>query len=453
LKKERNSKQNPMEVERDFTVFVRLRPCLPYDTTSPAEITTLETQITLKEKTPRTFNAHKVFNERNSTKDLYDAFISKLVDFSCKGGMSNILAYGQTSSGKTFTMSGVTDLIGDEIFRRSLSNSEISICSIEISCGNKLADLLNPSNVPSMIEDMQGIVQFSSTFRKVSSSDEFRSTVEAAWTSRKTSATFRNEASSRSHCIFRIVIRSTNDPNATPGVLQLIDLAGSERASIDSKNHDKERMKESIFINKSLMTLKECIRQRTLFNSNTSVHIPYRGSKLTLALKEAFEISSRQPSHTLVIANVSPLELDLSATVNTLRYASSLLIVPPKVTYTPHPDDATYWSHEKVLDWIKIMGGSLIKTPEKLCPYENGLMFSKIPEAEFVQRCSEASNGKMLSKRATELYLEFWKLVVNERTRKKTVENKQRLKEYKKRVLEDNERFSLELNNRINKEL
>ena len=70
------------------------------------------------------------------------------------------------------------------------------------------------------------------------------------------------------------------------------------------------------------MCLKECIRNRAraAADPDTFVHIPFRQSKLTLLLKEAFELESYKLSRTVVIANVAPSVLDTAMTLNTLRY-------------------------------------------------------------------------------------------------------------------------------------
>lgn len=93
------------------------------------------------------------------------------------------------------------------------------------------------------------------------------------------------------------------------GRLYIIDLAGSERAS-DSKNHDKARMAETKEINKSLMALKECIRARTMASrpgAGAEAHVPYRRSKLTLLMKDVFDVGCARLCSTVVLAACSPL--------------------------------------------------------------------------------------------------------------------------------------------------
>ena len=144
---------------------------------------------------------------------------------------------------------------------------------------------------------------------------------------RTTVSTFKNDTSSRSHSICRIRIKNNNLLSLEDGELYLIDLAGSE-STADMQFHDKEMVKQTQHINKSLMALKDCIRNRALsvMNEDMSIHIPYRNSKLTLLLKESFELSSNKHTKTVVIANVGPSVSDLSMTKNTLRFVTPIKV-------------------------------------------------------------------------------------------------------------------------------
>lgn len=66
-------------------------------------------------------------------------------------------------------------------------------------------------------------------------------------------------------------------------------------------------------INKSLLALKECIRAL----DQEKKHTPFRGSKLTLVLRDSFMGNCK----TLMIANISPGLSCSEHTLNTLRYA------------------------------------------------------------------------------------------------------------------------------------
>ena len=95
----------------------------------------------------------------------------------------------------------------------------------------------------------------------------------------------------------RVRIENTEVKSAEDGQLLVIDLAGAENAA-DSQFHDKTRIKETKAINSSLMTLKECIKNRakSVQDPSTFVHIPFRQAKLMLVMKDAFELESHKLS-------------------------------------------------------------------------------------------------------------------------------------------------------------
>jgi hypothetical protein len=84
-------------------------------------------------------------------------------------------------------------------------------------------------------------------------------------------------------------------------------------------------IKESVLINESLRVLKECLRTKVLRarEAKKHIHVPYRGSKITLLLKDTFDLSSMRQCKTVVIACVSPNALDAKHTVS--RTSSSFL--------------------------------------------------------------------------------------------------------------------------------
>jgi kinesin family protein 2/24 len=94
--------------------------------------------------------------------------------------------------------------------------------------------------------------------------------------------------------------------------MSFIDLAGNERGA-DTMNTDKQTQMDGAEINKSLLALKECIRALDL----SKKHTPFRGSKLTMVLKDSFMGNSK----TTMIANISPASANVEHTLNTLRYA------------------------------------------------------------------------------------------------------------------------------------
>ena len=100
--------------------------------------------------------------------------------------------------------------------------------------------------------------------------------------------------------------KHTEVKSAEDGQLLVIDLAGAENAA-DSQFHDKSRIKETKAINSSLMTLKECIKNRakSVQDPYTFVHIPFRQAKLMLVMKDAFELESHKLSRWKSMSSVT----------------------------------------------------------------------------------------------------------------------------------------------------
>ena len=150
---------------------------------------------------------------------------------------------------------------------------------------------------------------------------------------RTTEETDANGTSSRSHAILQIIVSSKeknknilNNNEIRYGKLNLIDLAGSERASV-TKNKGL-RLLEGANINKSLLTLGNCIN--ALYDKNqkgNKIYIPFRDSKLTRLLKDSLGGNSR----TVMIANISPFIYNFDDTYNTLKYAERARCIKTKI--------------------------------------------------------------------------------------------------------------------------
>lgn len=145
---------------------------------------------------------------------------------------------------------------------------------------------------------------------------------------RAMSATEANAVSSRSHAVLQITIRETAktadvQADIKVGKLSLIDLAGSERASVTS-NRGKQ-LHEGANINKSLLALSNCINA---LGRGDVRHIPYRDSKLTRLLKDSLGGNCK----TTMIAAVSPSRSAYEDTLNTLKYANRAKEIKLKAT-------------------------------------------------------------------------------------------------------------------------
>merc|ERR1719379_3088624 len=220
-------------------------------------------------------------------------------------------------------MTGIQRQMAEHIFEElqrysSSGNGPLngSVSFFEIY-GGRPFDLLNNRQRLETLEDSRNEVQIAGlTERAVSSPVEMLQLIDLGNSLRTTHATAINRDSSRSHAVCTVFLR--RQPHEVHGKWTLVDLAGSERAA-DSKSSIRQRRVEGAQINKSLLALKECIRA---MGDPRESHVPFRASKLTLVLRDAFV--SRCPSKTVMIACISPGMASADHSVTTLRYSDRL---------------------------------------------------------------------------------------------------------------------------------
>ncbi len=271
------------------------------------------------------FQFDYAFDEYSDTTAVYAHTVRPLVDFAFRGGRGTCFAYGQTGSGKTHTMSGIQELVAGDLFERLTRERGVELAAsfFEIY-GGRAFDVLHGRN-PVLIREDEKHRVVASGLQDVVCRDAaaLLSVIAQGNASRTTHSTEVNAGSSRSHAICELTLRAAGAAASRSriiGSLTLIDLAGSERAA-DSRNHVQARRIESAEINTSLLALKECIRAlavRATASEETHVHVPFRASKLTLALRDSFESPH---SRVVMIATVSPCAASWDHTGNTLRYA------------------------------------------------------------------------------------------------------------------------------------
>ncbi|PRP77553.1 kinesin family member 11 [Planoprotostelium fungivorum] len=349
---------------------------------TPARVSTLRTPMAstpMKAKTPaktlrtgemsreQTYSYDCVFEPDDVTQDVYDTMCGHVIKASMEGYNGTIFTYGQTSSGKTFTMKGSSGQPGIiplsiyDIFSYIEQSRDrefvLRVSYLEIY-NEIINDLLAPDNVNLKVHEdkSKGVYVGNLKEEVVLSPEHVFSLISGGEAHRHIGATDFNEQSSRSHTIFRMVIESreiiAGNPLAkTPvkcSLLNLIDLAGSERASQDVKDGEQRR-KEGAYINKSLLTLGQVIyklseKNADRWDSNSrllltpgSVHIPYRDSKLTRILQNSLGGNAK----IAVICTISLCLLNFEETNSTLKFASRAKKMKNTVTLNEVMDDKT----------------------------------------------------------------------------------------------------------------
>ncbi|KAM7272155.1 hypothetical protein ACFE04_026818 [Oxalis oulophora] len=275
---------------------------------------------------PTTYSFDKVFGIDSPTKKVYEEAAKDVALSVVSGINSSIFAYGQTSSGKTYTMCGVTEYAVEDIYDYIEKHDErefiLKFSAIEIY-NEAVRDLLSTDSTPLRLLDdpERGTVVERLTEVVLSSKSHLLELLSICEAQRHIGETSLNETSSRSHQILRLTVESSTRTylglgcsSTLAATVNFIDLAGSERAS--QTLSAGMRLKEGSHINRSLLTLGTVIRK---LSKGKSGHVPYRDSKLTRILQNSLGGNAR----TAIICTMSPARSHVEQSRNTLLFASS----------------------------------------------------------------------------------------------------------------------------------
>ncbi|KAA8531670.1 hypothetical protein F0562_006613 [Nyssa sinensis] len=303
----------------------------------------------------------------SSSSAMFEECIAPLVDGLFQGYNGTVLAYGQTGSGKTYTMgtgfkdgsqTGLIPQVMNALFKKieTLKHQiefQLHVSFIEI-LKEEVRDLLDStpiskSDTPSghagkvtvlgrlpiqIRETSNGVITLAGLNEVgVSTLKDMVTCLERGSLSRATGSTNMNNQSSRSHAIFTITLEQMRKLHPVFGgetsadedmgeeylcaKLHLVDLAGSERAK--RTGSDGLRLQEGIHINKGLLALGNVISALgDEKKRKEGVHVPYRDSKLTRILQDSLGGNSK----TVMIACISPADINAGETLDTLKYAN-----------------------------------------------------------------------------------------------------------------------------------
>ncbi|KAL3845291.1 hypothetical protein ACJIZ3_002694 [Penstemon smallii] len=326
--------QDSSAQEEKIFVAVRLRPLnereLSKNDVADWECINNNTVIfknSLQERSmfPTAYTFDRVFRSDSPTRQVYEEAAKKIALSVLSGMNSTIFAYGQTSSGKTYTMSGITEYAVKDIYDYIDKHVErefvLKFSAMEIY-NEAVKDLLSTDGTPLRLLDdpEKGTIVDKLTEVTLRDSSHLKELLSVCESQRQTGETTLNEMSSRSHQILRLIVESEaheyfgaeNSSTLTASV-NFVDLAGSERAS--QTLSAGARLKEGSHINRSLLTLGTVIRK---LSKGRNAHIPYRDSKLTRILQNSLGGNAK----TAVICTMSPAHSHLEQSRNTLLFAS-----------------------------------------------------------------------------------------------------------------------------------
>ncbi|XP_055015500.1 kinesin-like protein KIF3A isoform X1 [Boleophthalmus pectinirostris] len=369
-----SNKLERQEVSDNVKVVVRCRPLNQKETMMGHKqaviVDEIRGTITVNKletpnEPPKTFTFDTVFGPDSKQLDVYNLTARPIIDSVLEGYNGTIFAYGQTGTGKTFTMEGVRAVPelrgiipnsfahifghiakaeGDTRFLVRVSYLEIYNEEVRDLLGKDQTQRLEVKERPDVgvyIKDLPGYV--------VNNADGMDRIMTVGHKNRSVGATNMNEHSSRSHAIFTITIECSEkgvdgDQHVRMGKLHLVDLAGSERQG--KTGATGQRLKEATKINLSLSTLGNVI---SALVDGKSTHVPYRNSKLTRLLQDSLGGNSK----TMMCANIGPADYNYDETISTLRYANRAKNIKNKARINEDPKDALLRQFQKEIEELK----------------------------------------------------------------------------------------------------
>jgi len=354
---------NGSEAKENFKVVIRVRPPLPrevdpeYGFSSVVEISPDSKSISLLEylgaasndlereqdleQNPALANYHcftfdHVYDPESPQSLVYENTARPAVYSTLEGYNATLIAYGQTGTGKTYTMEGFRFGVNDSqrgIVPRSIedvfsyiesSSNADSTFMVRVSYlqiyNENISDLLKNERGPLQIreEKRRGVFVEGLSEWAVRTPSEITSLLEKGANARATASTKMNDISSRSHAVFIIIVEQMKLEDefkqVKMGKLNIVDLAGSERVRVTGATG--KRLEESKKINQSLSALGNVISALT--DSKPRTHIPYRDSKLTRLLEDSLGGNCK----TTMFAMISPAHDAFSESLSTLKFAN-----------------------------------------------------------------------------------------------------------------------------------
>eukprot|EP01038_Epipyxis_sp_PR26KG_P004439 gene4439-6278_t len=311
-----------------------------------------------------------LFHPHHTNQQIFSNVVQNIVSSAMDGYHGSVFSYGQTSSGKTFTMNGNSQQIGiipqavrycfDSVNYYPDREFLFRVSYMEVY-NEQVKDLLGIEPVPIKIQHDPKLGTVISGIKEqvVLNPQQVLALIKSGEAHRHVGSTDMNEKSSRAHTLFKIIIESrerasNNNPNSPTksapvkvSTLNLVDLAGSESAKMT--NSKGERAKEARYINQSLLTLSTIIQrlsedrqaQNNISpNRNSSVrkqHLPYRDSKLTRILESALDGNAL----IAIICTISPAAKCFEETNNTLKFAARAKLIKMSAKVNETVDDKT----------------------------------------------------------------------------------------------------------------
>ncbi|KAJ9473587.1 hypothetical protein DIPPA_22195 [Diplonema papillatum] len=322
-------------------VYCRLRPTKPNELNEKEgvyKLVELHKQI-IKVGEEKTYTFDGTFNPDGTQEEIFQIVARPSVEHIIKGYNAAIMAYGQTGTGKSFTMSnfkpgqeGIIPRSAGHLFEliESTPTKTFSLSANFVQIyRDKLTDLMDEKQpkVDIRFSKEKGVELVGCTTVQIGSKEDFMAMYQEGDARRVVRPTKMNPESSRGHTALVLYIDvKPNDPNdmsrPATGKITFIDLAGYERfdkTGIKATAGNEHLVDEAKKINSSLLSLGHVVSAL----SSGDKHIPWRDSKLTMLLQDSIGGKSRST----IMITIGPASNHFHETTNSLGFGNRAMAI------------------------------------------------------------------------------------------------------------------------------
>ncbi|CBZ36331.1 kinesin, putative [Leishmania donovani] len=322
-------------------VYCRLRPTIKkdYKEGGHALVTLEDKRVVVKDE--RHYDFDGSFGPLAEQSEVFESVAIPCIDHAFNGFCSALMCYGQTGTGKSYTMCntdphhlGIIPRAAKYIFEKIQANEASDPTRTYVVTGqfvqiyrDNLGDLMvheGKDRVEIHYDEENGVSLTGCTSHALASSKDFMRFYNEGNARRVIGSTAMNAESSRGHTAMIVYVTSEDMEDISKGKLRgkitFIDLAGYERFSKTGiTNADPIRKDEAKTINASLLALGHVVSSL----SAGTKHVPWRNAKLTRILQDSIGGRSR----TSIILTVGPSSEHLYETTNTLQFGLRAMAV------------------------------------------------------------------------------------------------------------------------------
>lgn len=374
----------PADDERFVKVVVRVRPTVSRPVNGKDLWFVRKTAPDSVAVGDRSFPVDGVLDDRASQADAFDLVGLPMIENAMAGFNTSLVCYGQSGTGKTYTMwgplgamvdsgsdhadRGVVPRVFQNLFSRIQRMGESSPekqtsyqcrCSFLEVHNEQINDLLEPSQRDLQIREnaSNGIHVENLTDEYVSTADDISQILMKGLSNRKVGTTSMNLKSSRSHVIFTCVIEawskgsSNGFSSSRTSRITFVDLAGPDTDELGAAKHST---KEERHLKKSLSRLGKLVNVLSETPESHKVDLPYEQSRLTHVLKDTLGGNSR----VIFLCSISSEHRCRSGTLSTLRFGERAKLMPNKPVINEISEDDV----NGLSDQIRQLKDELIRT-------------------------------------------------------------------------------------------